>query len=179
MGPLLDKSHEQRTLVGSQKSQSQLRDLTTRAMYFKQNYNIHFSYMFENEIHALWSAWLLKASKFATAELLTKNKSSKDLRSFVIVQSVSRVWLFVTPWTAACQASLSFTISQSLLKLMSTESVMPSNHLIFCCYLLFPSNFPSIRVFSSESTFSIRWPKYWHFSFSNCLSSEYSRFDFF
>ena len=74
-----------------------------------------------------------------------------------IVQSLSHVWLFVAPWTAARQASLSFTLSQSLLKLMSIESVMPSNHLILCRPLLLPSIFPSIRVFSNESAFCIRW----------------------
>ena len=83
------------------------------------------------------------------------------------VQSLSRVWLFVTPWTAAHQASLSFTISQSLLKLRTIESMMPSKHLILCCPLLFlPSIFPSINVFSNESVLDIRWPKYWSFSFS-------------
>ena len=83
------------------------------------------------------------------------------------VQSLSRVRLFVTPWTAACQASLSITNSQSLLKLMSIESVMPPNHLILCRPLLLPpSIFPSIRVFSNESVLCIRWPKYWSFSFS-------------
>ena len=91
------------------------------------------------------------------------------------VQSLSRVQLFATPWTAACQASLSITSSQSLLKLMSTESVMPSNHLILSRSLLLPpSIFPSIRVFSSESAVCIRWPKYWSFSFSVSPSSEYS-----
>ena len=78
---------------------------------------------------------------------------------FSSVQSFSRVRLFVTPWTVACQASLSITNSQSLLKLMSIESVMPSNHLIICCPLLPPSIFPSIRVFSNESVLCIRWPK--------------------
>ena len=79
----------------------------------------------------------------------------------VVVQSRSHVRLFVTPWTAVFQASLSFTISQSLLKLTSTESVMPSSHLIFCCPLLLqPSVFPSIRVFSNESALCMRWPKY-------------------
>ena len=91
------------------------------------------------------------------------------------VQSLSPVQLFVTWWTAACQASLSITNSQSLLKLMPTESVMPSNHLILCCpLLLLPSIFPSIRVFSSESVLHIRWPKYWSFSFSISPSNEYS-----
>ena len=91
------------------------------------------------------------------------------------VQSLSRVWLFATPWTAARQASLSITNFQSLLKLMSIESVMPSNHLILCHPLLLPpSVFPSIRVFSNESVLCIRWPKYWSFSFSISPSNEYS-----
>ena len=81
----------------------------------------------------------------------------------------------MTPWTAACQASLSTTNSQSLLKLMSIESVMPSNHLILCHPLLLPpSTFPSIMVFSNESVLCIRWPKYWSFSFSIIPSNEYS-----
>ena len=91
------------------------------------------------------------------------------------VQSLSRVQLFVTPWTAACKASLSITNSQSLLKLMSIESVTLSNHIILCHpLLLLPSIFPSIRVFSSESILCIRWPKYWSFSFSISPSNEYS-----
>ena len=91
------------------------------------------------------------------------------------VQSLSPVRLFVTPRTAACQASLSITNSQSLCKLMSIESVMPSNHLILCRpLLLLPSIFPSIRVFSNESVLHIRWPKYWSFSFSISPSNEYS-----
>ena len=91
------------------------------------------------------------------------------------VQSLSRVRFFVTPWTAASQASLSFINSQSLLKLMSIELVMPSNHLILCHPLLLPpSIFPSIRVFSSESVLHIRWPEYWSFSFSISPSNEYS-----
>ena len=91
------------------------------------------------------------------------------------VQSLSRVRLFATPWTTARQASLSITNSQSLLKLMFTESVKPSNHLILCHpLLLLPSVFPSIRVFSKESVLCIRWPKYWSSSFSISPSSEYS-----
>ena len=91
------------------------------------------------------------------------------------VQSLSRVRLFVTPWTAACQASLSITNSQSLLKLTSIKSVMPSNHLILCHPLLLPpSIFPSIRVFSNESLLHIRWPKYWSFSYSISPSNKYS-----
>ena len=92
-----------------------------------------------------------------------------------LLQSLSHVWLFATSWTAACQASLSFTISQSLLKIMSTESVMPSNHLVLChLLLLLPSIFPSIQVFSNESVLHIRWPKYWSFSFSISPSNKYS-----
>ena len=88
----------------------------------------------------------------------------------ISVQSLSHVWLFVTPWTAAHQAN-----SQSLLKLMSIESVMPSNHLVLCCPLpLLPSIFLSIRVFSYESVLLIRWPQYWSFSFSISPSNEYS-----
>ena len=89
-----------------------------------------------------------------------------DPGAFVVVQSLSCIWLFVNPWTAACQASLSFTISQSLLKSMSVELVMSSNHLILCCLLLLPSTFPIISVFSSELALRIRWWKYWSFSFS-------------
>ena len=89
------------------------------------------------------------------------------------VQSFSCVRLFPTSWTAARQASWSITNSQSLLKLMSIESVMPSNHLILCCFFLLPSIFPSIRVFSNELILSIRWSKYWSFSFSISPSNEY------
>ena len=94
---------------------------------------------------------------------------------FVVVESISCVQLFVTPWTAARQASLSFTISWSLLKLMSIESVMPSNHLILCHpLLLLLSIFPSVRIFSNESAVCIRLPKYWSFSFNVSPSNEYS-----
>ena len=93
---------------------------------------------------------------------------------YIVVQSLSRVRLFATLWTAAYQASL-FFISQSLPKLMSIELVMPSNHLILCCpLLLLPSIFPSVRVFSTELALCIRWPKYWCFSFSISPFSEYS-----
>ena len=101
-----------------------------------------------------------------------QNSSSSSL---VVVQSLTCVQLFVTPWTAASQASLSFTISLSLLRLMLIESVMPSNHLIlYHPLLLLPSVFPNIRVFSNESAFCIRWPKYWSFSFCISPSNEYS-----
>ena len=94
---------------------------------------------------------------------------------FNSVQSLSRVQFFATPWTAACQASLSITNSRSLLKLLSIELVIPSNHLILCRpLLLLPSVFPSIRIFSNESVLCIRWPKYWSFSFSISPSNEYS-----
>ena len=94
---------------------------------------------------------------------------------FSSVQSLSCVRLFATSWTTACQASLSITNSWSLLKLISTELVMPSNHLILCCpLLLLLSIFPSIRVFSDESVLCIRWPKYWSFSFNIIPSNEQS-----
>ena len=93
---------------------------------------------------------------------------------FSSVQLLSRVWLFVIPWTAARQASLSNTNSWSPCKLMSIESVMPSNHLILCHpLLLLPSTFPSIRVFSNDSALCIRWPKYWSFGFNISLSNEH------
>ena len=95
------------------------------------------------------------------------------LTYFSSVQSLSLVQLIVTPWTAARQASQSITNSQTLLKLMSIESVMPSNHLILCHSLLPPSIFPRIRVFPSESVLPIRWPKYWSFSFNISLSNEH------
>ena len=100
--------------------------------------------------------------------------STKNLKCISSVQSLSRVWLFATPWTAAHQASLSITNPWSLLKLMSVESVMASNHLILCPLLLLPSIFPSIWVFSNESVLCIRWPKYWSFSFSIRTSDEHS-----
>ena len=93
----------------------------------------------------------------------------------VVVRLLSCVWLFATPWTAPCQSTLSFTISWSLLKLMSIEWVMLPNHLILCCpLLLLPSISSSIRVFPNESALQIRWPKYWSFSFSISPSNEYS-----
>ena len=97
-----------------------------------------------------------------------------NLANFSSVQSLNHVWLFVTPWTAARQASLSITNSRSLPKLMSIVSVMPYRHLIFCGpLLLLPSIFPSIRVFFNEPALRIRWPKYWSFSFSISPSNEH------
>ena len=101
---------------------------------------------------------------------------SPELKSYhvVVVQSPSHVWLFVTPWTAACQASLSFTISWSLL-LIATELVMPASHFIlWFCLPLWPSVLPSMRDFSNEWAVCIRWPKYWSFNFSISPSNEYS-----
>ena len=104
----------------------------------------------------------------------TVSGTSKHSTMLFIVQSLSCVWLFATPWTVARQASLSITNSQSLFKLMSIKLVMPSNHLFFCHpRLLLPSVFSSIRVLSNESVLCIRWPKYWSFSFIISPSNEY------
>ena len=116
-------------------------------------------------------AKVLKQKLSESAEITVDFPSPVQFRS---VQSLSRVWLFVTPWIAAHQASLSINNSQSLPILMSIESVMPSNHLILCHPLLLPSVFPSIRVFSNEAALCIRWPKYWSFSFNISPSNEYS-----
>ena len=98
----------------------------------------------------------------------------------VVIQLLSRVQLFATTWTTACQASLSFTISQSLLKLMSIETVRPSNHIIpYCPFFLLPSIFPSVRVYSNESALHIRWSEYWSLSFSIRIYNEYSELIFF
>ena len=99
---------------------------------------------------------------------------SNIFKIVVVVQLLSHFQLFATPGTTACQACLSFTISRNLLKLMSIESVIPSNHLVLCRPLPLSSVFLSIRVFSSESVLRIRWPKYWSFSFSISPSNEYS-----
>ena len=121
---------------------------------------------------------LLHCRRTLLAEPHEKPKTDRQIdrdRQVSSIQSLSRVRLFATPWSAALQASLSFTNSQSLLRLMSIESVMPFSHLILLCpLLLLPSIFPSIRVFSNESALHIRWPEYWSFSFSISLSSEYS-----
>ena len=121
-----------------------------------------------------YSPWDCKESDMI--EQLTHYWHSQFYRmwtcEFVVVQVLSPVRLFATPWTTACRACLSFTISWSLLKLMSIESVMPSNHLVLCHpLLLLPSIFPSIRVFSNELALCIRWPKYWSLSFSISLSN--------
>ena len=109
-------------------------------------------------------SWLLIASSRKENQDIDPYPALSLMSLFSSVQSLSRVQLFATPWTAARQASLSVTNSWRLLKLMSIESVMPSNRLILCCpFLLPPSIFPSIRVFSNESVLHIRWPKYWSF----------------
>ena len=110
--------------------------------------------------------------RFHTTEQLTLHSKMRSYYS--IVQSLSCVQLYVTPWNAAHQASLSFTIPRSMLKLMSIELVMPPNHLALYHTLLLPSIFPSIKVFSNESVLCIRWPKYWSFSFNISPSNEYS-----
>ena len=111
--------------------------------------------------HGLWKFWY-------------KRREAGLCFQFSSFQPLSHVWLFATPWTAACQDSLSITNSWSLPKPMSIESVMPSNHLILCRpLLLLPSIFPGIRVFSNESTLCMRWPKYWSFSFSISPSNEH------
>ena len=110
-----------------------------------------------------------------TANTNRERCSTSLVIQFISVQSLSRVWFFATPWTAAHQASLSIASCRSLLRLMSFELVMPSTHLVLCHPLfLLPSIFPSIRVFSSDSVLCIRWPKYWSFSFSISPSNEYS-----
>ena len=116
-----------------------------------------------------------KKTKLNISWMSTVRRMVEINYGIVTVQSLSRVQLFATPWTAACQASLSIIHSQSLLKLTSIESVMPSNHLILCHPLLLPpSIFPSIRVFSNELVLRIRWPKYWSFHFTVSPSNEYS-----
>ena len=116
-------------------------------------------------------SWLRELLRLCIHHLPTMTNSSTSC----VAQSFSCVWFFVTPWTAAHQAFLSFTTSRSLLKLMYTESVMPSYHLILCCpLLLLLSVFPSIRVSSNDLALCIRWPKYWNFSFSISPSNEYS-----
>ena len=128
-----------------------------------------------NEIMLFAAAWM-DIEIIILSEVSQKEEDKYYIsHHFSSVQSLSCALLFVTPWTATNQASLSITKSQSLLKLMSFESVMPSNHLILCHPLLLPpSIFPRIRVFSNESALHIRWPKYWSFSFNISPSNEYS-----
>ena len=125
------------------------------------------SELWNNKIN-LYYFKLLNMWSFVTAAVKYQSVSQS-------IQSLSCVWLFAVPWTAAHQVSLSITNSRNLLKLLSIESVMPSNHLILCCpLLLLPSILPSIRVFSNESVLHTRWPKYWNFNFSISPSNEHS-----
>ena len=113
-------------------------------------------------------------AKILNKILVTQIQQCIKRTVFVVIQSLSWVWLFETPWTAACQAPLSFAISWNLLRFMSVESVMLYNHLIlYCPLLLLPPIFPSIRVFSNESALCLMWPKYWSFSFNISPSSEH------
>ena len=115
--------------------------------------------------------WYLSSDSYIITRVKYVYQFSQSISS---VQSLSRVQLFATPWTPAHQASLSITNSRSLHKLLSIELVMPSNHLILCApFLLLPSIFPSIKVFSNESTLRMRWPKYWSFSFNISPSNEH------
>ena len=127
--------------------------------------------------------WMDKVVRYTHTEILFSHKNEEilpfvvtwmALKGFSSVQLLSRVQLFATPWIAACQASLSSTISRSSLRLTSIKSVMPSSHLILCCpLLLLPPIPPSIRDFSNESTLCMRWPKYWSFSYSIIPSKEH------
>ena len=139
------------------------------------NFHFHFLPITSNCLKKIKSPNFPKSSSFWNC-LKEKNLFRLFLPfRFSSFQLLSHVWLFVTPWTAAHQASLSITNSRSLLKRKSTELVMPSNHITLCCTCVIPpSIFPSIRVFSNESVFRIRWPKYWSFSFSISPSNEYS-----
>ena len=124
------------------------------------------------------STWKLQSTQSVVAAITDELGIPFPLhrgKIFFFVQSLNHVWLFATPWTAAHKASMSITNSQSLLKLVSIQSVIASNHLILCHPLLFlPSVFPSFKVFSNESVLRIRWPKYWSFSFSISPSNEFS-----
>ena len=151
------------------------------AIYFTcSNVNFHITLSIHLTLSSSLPISISLFSMFVSPLLLYKFFSTIFLHSVYMcsvqpVQSLSCVQLFVTPWTAACRASPSITNSQSLLKLKSIESVMPSNHLILCCPLLLLSSiFPSIRIFSNESVLGIRWPKYWSFIFSISPSNEYS-----
>ena len=122
----------------------------------------------------MFNKWQFPLSPSVLHFIFINNNLSNDTKvQFSSVQSLSHVWLFATPWTAACQASLSITNSWSLPKLMSIQSVMPSDHLILCRPLFLPLIFPSNRVFSNESALLIRWPKYWNFSFDISPSKEH------
>ena len=132
----------------------------------------HLPKWIENYVHTKPCTWTLTATLFRMAKTRKQPRCPLVVFLVVVVQLLSRVQLFVTPWTAAHQASLPFTVSQSLPKFMSIESVMPSSHLILCPFLLLLSIFPSIEVFSSP--ICIRGPKCWSSNFSISPSNEYS-----
>ena len=134
-------------------------------------------YIFTAYLLSAYHSTLRICSQEDTMKISSLYDNYKFFLVLVVFQSLNGVWLFTAPQIAAHRALLSITISQSLPKLMSIEAVMPSSHLILCRpLLLLPSIFPSIRVFSNESALSIRWPKYWSFSFSVSPSNEYSGF---
>ena len=126
-----------------------------------------------SESDRIMEAELRQGNRNSSVAFKCRSGTNEERSKFSSVQSLSHALLFAAPWTAARQASLSITDSQSLPKLMSIESVMPSNPFILCRPLLLPSIFPSIRVFSNESALRIRWPKCWSFSFSISPSSEH------
>ena len=152
----------------------------------KKNETRRFFFEKRNNIYKPSSTFIKKKKKKSTWERAQMNKirfkteitiEIKDIQRVIKSLLLSHVWLFATPWTAVHQASLSFTISWSLPKLMSIEYVMPSSHFILChSFLSLPSIIPSIRVFSNESTLHIRWPKYWSFNVSISPSNEYLGF---
>ena len=135
---------------------------------------LHCSYLENSMDREAWQARVHGVTNWVTNISFLIGVPEVYKHQFSSVQSLSRVWLFATPWITVCQASLSITNSRSLLKLMSIEPVMPSSHLILCRpLLLLPPIPPSIRVFSNESTFCMTWPKYWSFSFSINPSNEH------
>ena len=146
------------------------------SVYFPDQHNsFQIMWLLSKVPSLLWGPKAVEEISTLTEGSTTFWACSRSWSQFNSVQLLSRVQLFATPWAVACEAFLSITNSQSLLKLTSIESMMPSNHLILCRPLLpLLSMFPSIRVFSNEAVFRIRWPKYWSFSFSISPSNEYS-----
>ena len=182
----MDRGAWRTTVHGVAKSWTRLSDQHTHTLDGKVSAFVAFwssTHCFTFWLHLLHSAWpwhslspgsFLYETSLSLHEVVVRIKGEKCLVMFSLVQSLSCVRLFVTPWIAAHQASLSITNSWSLLKLMPIESVVPSNHLILCLpLLLLPSIFPSIRVFSNESALCVRWPKDWSFSFNISPSNEY------
>ena len=148
---------------------------THEVTYFVLHF-IFFHLTYHRSLHiSTWRCRIEQQKSIYMLEPLHTHQKWNRVSSYAVVQLQNRVWRFATPWTAAYEASLSITNSWSLFKLISIESVMPSNHLILCHpLLLLPSIFPRIRFFSNKSVLHIRWPKYWSFSFSISPSNEYS-----